>query len=49
MSRDEKKVGMDPLTIGERTFRSRLILGTSRYPNQQVLLNALEASGTYVY
>ena len=36
----------DVLRIGERTFRSRLLLGTSRYPNPQVMLDALEASGT---
>lgn len=36
----------DTLVIGDRELRSRLILGTSRYPNQQALLDALEASGT---
>ena len=36
----------DPLVIGDRTFDSRLIVGTSRYPNPQVMLDALEASGT---
>jgi thiazole synthase len=36
----------DPLVIAGRTFTSRLVLGTSRYPNQQVLLDALTASGT---
>ena len=35
-----------PLHIGAHTFNSRLILGTSRYPNLQVMLDALEASGT---
>ncbi len=34
------------LEIAGRSFQSRLIMGTSRYPNQQVLLDALEASGT---
>ena len=34
------------LEIAGRSFRSRVIMGTSRYPNQQVLLDALEASGT---
>ncbi len=46
MPMEEKKTGNDPLIIGDRTFNSRLILGTSRYPNQQVLLDALESSGT---
>ena len=36
----------EPLVIGEKTFSSRLILGTSRYPNPQVMLNALEAAET---
>lgn len=34
------------LTIADRTFTSRLFLGTAGYPNQQVLLNALAASGS---
>lgn len=36
----------DKLNIAGRDFGSRLIVGTSRYPNQQVMLDALEASGT---
>ena len=36
----------DPLTIAGTAFSSRLIAGTARYPNQQVLLDALAASGT---
>jgi len=36
----------DTLTIGDHTFSSRLIVGTSRYPNPQVMLDALEATGT---
>jgi len=35
-----------PLTIAGETFDSRLILGSARYPNTQLLLDALEASGT---
>lgn len=35
-----------PLIIAGRTFTSRLFLGTAGYPNQQVLLNALKASGS---
>ncbi len=34
-----------PLRIGPYTFTSRLIVGTSRYPNYQVMLDALDASG----
>jgi thiazole synthase len=35
----------DVLTIADRTFRSRLFLGTAGYANRQVLLDALAASG----
>ena len=35
----------DALIIAGTKLRSRLILGTSGYPNQQVLLDSLEASG----
>nr|WP_290666876.1 thiazole synthase [Ardenticatena sp.] len=37
-----------PLTIAGRTFSSRLFIGTARYPNRQVMLDALEASGADV-
>ncbi len=40
-----KRVVDDPLMIAGTKLRSRLILGTSGYPNQQVLLDSLEASG----
>ncbi len=36
----------DSLAIGDYTFSSRLIVGTSRYPNPQVMLDALDATGT---
>ncbi|WP_247887266.1 thiazole synthase [Azospirillum sp. SYSU D00513] len=35
----------DSFTIAGRTFRSRLFIGTAGYPNQQVMLNAIETSG----
>lgn len=35
----------DTLTIAGRAFRSRLFLGTAGYPNRQVMLDALAASG----
>jgi thiazole synthase len=38
----------DALRIGGRTFRSRLFVGSSRYPNQQVMLDAIDASGAEV-
>lgn len=36
----------DTLTIAGRSFGSRLFLGTAGYPNQSILLDALEASGS---
>jgi thiazole synthase len=35
----------DTLKIGTTTLRSRLILGTARYPNHDVLVRALQAGG----
>ncbi len=37
---------MSTLTIAGKTFLSRLILGTARYPDLKTMLEALEASGT---
>lgn len=36
----------DPWSIGSLSLSSRVLLGTARYPTRQVLLDALEASGT---
>ncbi len=36
----------DSLRIADRTFRSRLFVGTAGYPNRKVMLDALAASGT---
>src|SRR5437764_15012379 len=36
----------DPLIIAGQQFRSRLFLGTAGYPNRQVMLDAVAASGT---
>ena len=36
------------LTIARREFSSRLFLGSSQYPNQKVMLDAIEASGAEV-
>ncbi len=38
----------DPLIIAGKQFRSRLMLGTGRYPNNETLLAALEASGAEI-
>lgn len=37
---------MDALTIADKTFHSRLIMGTSLYPNPEVMRDALAASET---
>lgn len=36
----------DPLVIADRSFGSRLFLGTAGYPNRQVMLDSVAASGT---
>lgn len=36
----------EPLVIADRSFASRLFLGTAGYPNRQVMLDAIKASGT---
>src|SRR5918992_4375406 len=36
----------EPLVLAGRTFRSRLILGTGKYPDFATMAAALEASGT---
>ncbi len=35
----------DPLRIADRSFDSRLLIGTAGYPNQQIMLDAVAASG----
>lgn len=37
-----------PLTIGGRTFRSRLMVGTGKYADPQTMVQAIEASGAEV-
>jgi thiazole synthase len=41
-----KPTAPDTLTIAGREFRSRLFLGSAGYPNRQVMLDAIAASGT---
>ena len=38
--------GTDGLRLGNRSFSSRLILGTGKYPSDPIMQQALEASGT---
>ncbi len=42
----ENHTGQDYFELAGKNYRSRLILGTSRYPSPKVMLEALEASGT---
>lgn len=35
-----------PLVLGQHTFRSRLFLGTGKYPSMESMVEALEVSGT---
>ena len=44
----DAKVARNQLTIAGKPFGSRLMIGTSRYPNQQVMLDAVEASGAEI-
>ncbi|MFN3386684.1 MAG: thiazole synthase [Candidatus Thermochlorobacter sp.] len=39
---------MSDLSIAGRTFRSRLLVGTAKYPNPQTMLDAIEASGAEI-
>ena len=38
----------EPLTIAGKTFRSRLLVGTAGYPNRQVMMDAIAASGAEI-
>src|SRR6185295_15857792 len=44
--RVKEQLMSDPLVIAGREFRSRLFLGTAGYPNRQLMLDSLLASGT---
>jgi len=44
----DAKVSSKGMTIAGKTFGSRLMIGTSRYPNQQVMLDAIDASGAEI-
>jgi thiazole synthase len=37
-----------PLKIGDRSFGSRLLVGTGKYPNNTIATQALDASGTEI-
>lgn len=37
-----------PLTVGGREFRSRLLVGTGKYPDNETMMRAIEASGAEI-
>lgn len=39
-------ISVDPLTIADRTFHSRLILGTGKYTDAETMVKSFEVSGT---
>ena len=39
---------MDSLVISDRTFNSRLLLGTGKFSSNDVMKESLEASGTEI-
>jgi thiazole synthase len=43
---EESRSGTDPLRLGSHTLVSRLIVGTGKYANHQLMAESLEASGT---
>ncbi len=45
---DARGQAPSPLVIAGKSFASRLMIGSSRYPNQQVMLDAIAASGAEV-
>lgn len=38
----------DALTIADKTFTSRLLIGSARYPNNQAMVDAIAASGSQI-
>jgi thiazole synthase len=43
-----ERIDVEPLKIADRTFRSRLILGTGKYPDFPTMQAAHEAAGTEI-
>ena len=46
LSPSDPAVTVEPLTIADRTFNSRLMLGTGKYSDSQEMIRSFEASGT---
>ncbi len=45
-SNSDPSLAVEPLRIADRTFRSRLILGTGKYTDNDAMVRSFEASGT---
>ena len=45
LSEAERQTLDEPLRIADRTFRSRLIVGTGKYADHEEMLRAIRASG----
>jgi thiazole synthase len=45
---DTRQKPNDGMTIAGRSFASRLMIGSSKYPNQQIMFDAIEASGAEI-
>jgi len=48
MTPESRPSALGGLTLGGTTFRSRLILGTGKYPSERIMQEALKASGTEI-
>lgn len=46
MTLDETSLAVAPLTIADRVFHSRLMLGTGKYTDAETMVRSLDASGT---
>ena len=39
---------IDQLTIADKSFDSRLLIGSATYPNSQIMLDSIRASGAEI-
>src|SRR3972149_7142634 len=46
--REDRGMHDDPLILGNRSFGSRLIVGTGKYPSMEIMRQAIEASGAEI-
>ena len=45
-SKSSQQLGADSLKIGTRTYSSRLIVGTGKYPSEDIAKKAIDLSGS---